>query len=199
MTKTGRPKKEIDWDMLERVCEMSPTLEQVAHVFKCSPDTIERAINTRTKGTFAEFCDNLYKKDLEIVKVRKEINWEAFDGLCGIMCTTEEIANFFKCSESTIRRIVKEQKKMTFKQYFNKKSANGLISIRRFQFHLAKTNATMAIFLGKQYLGQKDKLDYDVNNKIIDATFEELKHLSELEIDKQIGEKIKLLTYKATE
>jgi hypothetical protein len=30
------------------------------------------------------------------------------------------------------------------------------MSLRRAQFKLAETNASMAIFLGKQYLGQKD-------------------------------------------
>lgn len=30
------------------------------------------------------------------------------------------------------------------------------MSLRRSQFRIAETNATMAIWLGKQYLGQKD-------------------------------------------
>ena len=31
------------------------------------------------------------------------------------------------------------------------------MSLRRNQFELSKVNATMAIFLGKQYLGQSDR------------------------------------------
>ena len=37
------------------------------------------------------------------------------------------------------------------------------MSLRRAQFNLAKTNAAMAIFLGKNYLGQKDSADIEFN------------------------------------
>ena len=38
------------------------------------------------------------------------------------------------------------------------------MSLRRKQWNLAKTNATMAIWLGKQYLGQKDNIDIKSEN-----------------------------------
>jgi hypothetical protein len=34
----------------------------------------------------------------------------------------------------------------------------GLASLRRKQFTMAESNASMAIWLGKQYLGQKDQV-----------------------------------------
>ena len=40
------------------------------------------------------------------------------------------------------------------------------MSLRRSQFRLAENNATMAIWLGKQYLGQKDVADIDLNANV---------------------------------
>lgn len=87
---------------------------------------------------------------------KKEIDQKIFENLCGIQCTLEEIAGAFDCSTDTIERWCKRTYKENFADVFNKKRAKGKISLRRTQFELAKKNATMAIFLGKQYLEQKD-------------------------------------------
>ena len=71
-------------------------------------------------------------------------------------CTQVEIAEWFGCSVDTIERAVKREKKIGFAEYYKKKSSKGKTSLRRIQFNLAKTNVTMAIWLGKQYLGQTD-------------------------------------------
>ena len=49
----------------------------------------------------------------------------------------------------------------------------GKSSLRRDQFNLAKRNATMAIFLGKQYLGQRD-IQYTRDAEFGDMSDEEL-------------------------
>lgn len=41
----------------------------------------------------------------------------------------------------------------------------GFVSLRRKQFAMAEKNPTMAIWLGKQYLGQSDKSSVDMNIK----------------------------------
>ena len=88
-----------------------------------------------------------------------EIDKEAFEKLCQMQCTLEEIAGFFDCSHDTVERWVKRTySRKTFSEVFAQKRANGLISLRRSQFRQAETNPTMAIWLGKQYLGQKDIL-----------------------------------------
>jgi hypothetical protein len=43
-----------------------------------------------------------------------------------------------------------------FSQIYKVKRQGGKVSLRRQQFEIAKTNATMSIWLGKQYLGQTD-------------------------------------------
>jgi len=88
------------------------------------------------------------------------IDWNEFDKLCLIQCTLEEIAAWFKCSVDTVERRCKEDKKLNFAEYFKKKSAGGRISLRRSQFKFANAgNPTLLIWLGKQYLDQKDKHD----------------------------------------
>jgi AraC-like DNA-binding protein len=88
---------------------------------------------------------------------RKEIDEEQFISLCNLQCTLEEIAGFFKCSEDTIERWCKRKFDLNFAEAFKKYSAGGRISLRRAQFKLAEKNAAMAIFLGKNYLGQTDR------------------------------------------
>lgn len=85
-----------------------------------------------------------------------EIDAKQFESLCGLQCTLAEIASFFQCSEDTVERWCKRTYELTFADAYKKHSAKGKMSLRRAQFRLAETNATMAIFLGKQYLGQKD-------------------------------------------
>lgn len=95
-----------------------------------------------------------------------QIDQEQFEKLCEIQCTLEEIANVLKCSMDTVERWCKRTYEMGFAEAFKKYSANGKMSLRRNQFKLAETNATMAIWLGKQYLGQKDV-------QVLDATLKE--------------------------
>lgn len=97
-----------------------------------------------------------------MARPQKEINQKTFEYLCSIMCTLGEIAGAFDCSEDTVERWCKRTykgengKPMGFADVFKSKSANGKISLRRTQFRLAENSPAMAIFLGKNYLGQKD-------------------------------------------
>lgn len=92
---------------------------------------------------------------------RIEIDKDQFERLCEIQCTEEEIASVFRCSVDTIERWCKREYGETFADAYKKYSAGGKSSLRRYQFELAKKNAAMAIFLGKQYLGQKDNVEYE--------------------------------------
>lgn len=76
-----------------------------------------------------------------------------------MFCTKEEIAGVFECSEDTIERWCKRTYHMNFADVFKKECAHGKISLRRNQFKLSEKNAAMAIFLGKNYLNQKDAVE----------------------------------------
>lgn len=103
-----------------------------------------------------------------MARPRKEIDQEQFEKLCAIQCTETEIANWFKCSVDTIERWCKETYQdengnpMSFAETFKVYSVDGKISLRRFQFRQAEKSYAMAIWLGKQWLGQRDNMDMSV-------------------------------------
>lgn len=84
-----------------------------------------------------------------------------FEKLCQMQCTLEEIAGFFDCCDDTINNWCKEVYDDNFSGVYKKKSMAGKISLRRNQFKIAEKNASMAIFLGKQYLKQKDNIEVE--------------------------------------
>lgn len=89
----------------------------------------------------------------------KTIDWEQFDKLCFLQCTRKEIAAFFDVNDDTIEAICQREKNISFSGYYEQKSAGGKISLRRRQYKLADSgNATMLIWLGKQWLGQSDQI-----------------------------------------
>jgi hypothetical protein len=89
---------------------------------------------------------------------KKQIDKNYFEKLCSLQCTLIEIASFFDCSIDTIERFCKREYNANFAEVLNKYASVGKISLRRSQFKLAERSATMAIWLGKQILGQEDKI-----------------------------------------
>ena len=88
------------------------------------------------------------------------IDWAMFDKLCAIQCSQREIAAWFNCSEDTIDRAVTREKKMGFAEYFEQKRSPGKIAIRRKQYEVAMNGSVpMLIWLGKQWLGQSEKVE----------------------------------------
>ena len=88
------------------------------------------------------------------------IDKKQFENLCGLQCTLLEICDFFDVEDDTLNSWCKKTYGTTFSEVFKLKRGKGQISLRRMQRKLAEKNAAMAIFLGKQYLGQKDKIEY---------------------------------------
>lgn len=104
-----------------------------------------------------------------MARPRIEIDKRDFEKLCGIQCTLEEIAGFFSCSEDTIERWCKREYNRGFAEVYAQKRGLGRISLRRAQFRMAETNTSMAIWLGKQYLGQKEQQEVAVSTNIDDS------------------------------
>ena len=96
-----------------------------------------------------------------MARPKKEIDYNAVEKLAMIMCTEKEIASFLDCSVRTLQRDEE------FCRIYKKGLDNAKISLRRKQFLLAENSTAMAIWLGKQYLGQYDKVE---NNNISENT-----------------------------
>jgi hypothetical protein len=86
----------------------------------------------------------------------KEINFEQIRYWCDIGATQEEIAGAFYVSADTLSRRIKEKFNMTFAEFKEKTSGAAKIKLRQNQFSLSQKNASMAIWLGKIWLGQQD-------------------------------------------
>ena len=103
---------------------------------------------------------------------KKEINKKQFIDLVGLGCSAEEIRWFFRdesgrsISEDTLARYCKREFGQSFAEYRKENGAVMLkIQLRRNQFALSKKSAAMAIFLGKQYLGQTDNPTAECEDK----------------------------------
>lgn len=111
----------------------------------------------------------------------KEFDKKAFQDLVGLGCSQEEICWYFRdpdgkvANKDTLSRWCKRTFGVNFQEYFEQNGFMALkIRLRRNQFELSKKSAIMAIFLGKNYLGQTDKQEQII------TTVEDLTPLAEM-------------------
>lgn len=102
-----------------------------------------------------------------MARPRKEIDQKDFESLCALQCTKEEICGFFDVSDKTLENWCKRTYAEGFSEVFKKKRGKGKISLRRAQFRLAEKSASMAIWLGKQWLGQKDTVEIERPDEVV--------------------------------
>ena len=95
----------------------------------------------------------------QIKQKQDTISQNIFESLCSIQCTREEICAVLNVSKDTLLRWCKATYGTDFETIFEQKKMYGKMSLRRMQYKLAEKNPTMAIWLGKQYLGQKDTIN----------------------------------------
>jgi hypothetical protein len=89
-----------------------------------------------------------------------EIDLTELERLSAMQCTDEEIAAWFSVSTRTIER---KRKEPEFAEIMERGKAKGRISLRRQQLKLLEAgNSTMAVWLGKQYLGQTDEIRHEL-------------------------------------
>src|SRR5882724_11209570 len=80
--------------------------------------------------------------------------------LAMLQCTDEEVAAWFGVTTKTIER---RRKTGRFAEIMERGRAKGRISLRRTQMRLAEQGSgSVAIWLGKQLLGQVDHIDHRV-------------------------------------
>lgn len=101
---------------------------------------------------------------------KKNIDQQEFEKLCALQCTLNEVCSWFRVDNVTLNRWCKETYGTTFSEVFKVKRGIGQVSLRRSQFQMAEKNPTMAIWLGKQYLGQRENIEIDHgNNELMEA------------------------------
>jgi len=119
----------------------------------------------------------------------KDIDWNLFEQLCSMQCTQYEMAGLLKVHPNTLSDRTKEKFGEEYSIVYKKLSEGGKCSLRRNQFVLSKTNASMGIWLGKQWLGQKDYFEQvGPNEKSLDLGLDLLKNDKTPELMKTIEE-----------
>lgn len=82
----------------------------------------------------------------------KNLDKELLLGLARLDCTVDEIADLMKCSTKHLQRY--------YRHIITEGRVKGKVSLRRFQFQAAERgNPAMLIWLGKQRLNQRDKIE----------------------------------------
>lgn len=103
----------------------------------------------------------------------KKPNWKEVEKLCALQCTIEEIAAFVNICEDTLDKHSKIDHGVSFSEFLKEKKQFGKISLRRKQWKLAEKSAAVAIFLGKNMLGQSDKreVEHSTDDKGLKLTY----------------------------
>jgi len=95
------------------------------------------------------------------------VDWEQVKKLAAIQCTRDEIASFLGICRETLQRAAKREFGVVFGDLLEEWKEGGKVSLRRKQWLLADKSATMAIFLGKQMLGQRDDIRLNHSGAIV--------------------------------
>lgn len=84
-----------------------------------------------------------------MAKKKYNLDVKQIENLARFGCTNIEIAQFFGCDESTIRK--------GYSEFLTKGRATQKLRLRQLQWKSAESgNVTMQIWLGKQILGQSE-------------------------------------------
>ena len=93
-----------------------------------------------------------------------DIDTEQVEKLASFGCTNIEIASFFGCTDSLLRK--------SYSEFLTKGRDKGKIRLRQMQWKAAdKGNVTMLIWLGKQVLGQVEKSEVKWENPVDGVEF----------------------------
>ena len=94
-----------------------------------------------------------------------KLDTEKVEQLAGFGCTNTEIASFFGCDESLIRK--------SYSEYLSKGRDKGKIRLRQLQWRAAERgNVSMMIWLGKQVFSQTDKQEVEHIRPIDEIEFD---------------------------
>lgn len=105
------------------------------------------------------------EKDKTVGRPMKQVDEQTVQKLAQLHCTYDEIASFVGVSTKTLQR--------NYVHLIKKGRETGNISLRRAQFEKALGgNVAMQIWLGKQHLDQRDKIEQTNYNEPLPLVIE---------------------------
>lgn len=96
---------------------------------------------------------------------KANIDWHKVDNLLKAQCDGVGIAGILGVSPDTLYRACQEEHNIGFADYSAQRKSEGKELLRAKQFDSAMSgDKTMLVWLGKQYLGQRDKTENENKN-----------------------------------
>ena len=93
----------------------------------------------------------------------KEMDWRLLDSILQYGASLIDCSELLEMSEDSIQRKIKEESGQTFSEYRESKKSKIRMKLRQKQYEMAMNgNVALLIWLGKNELGQKDKLENDI-------------------------------------
>ena len=89
-----------------------------------------------------------------------EIDWDTFNKLCSFPIKQDDISWILDVSVDKLANEIRAKFDMTFSEYMTKRQATLRLSLLQKQYQVAMNgNVSMLIWLGKNWLGQRDKFE----------------------------------------
>ncbi len=100
----------------------------------------------------------------------KEIDYQKLEVMCSFLCTGEECASVLGIDYDTLNRALARDGHGGFTDFLKKHAGKAKMSLRRAQFRAAieDKNIAMQIWLGKQYLGQREPEKETPDEDVVD-------------------------------
>lgn len=114
---------------------------------------MKQKTNNNTSKKKKNFNTDKSKNKSKVGRPKKQIDYELVERMAEMFCTETEISYALDISVRTL------QKDDEFLRIYKSGLNKGKVSLRRKQFNLAEKSHQMAIWLGKQYLDQTDKIE----------------------------------------
>jgi hypothetical protein len=96
----------------------------------------------------------------------KPIDLAELEKLASLMCTDADMAGFFGLARETFAR--RKAKTKAMQDAIERGRSKGRVSLRKSQFDRARAgDRTMLVWLGKQYLEQKDRVEHSGDLNLI--------------------------------
>ena len=98
---------------------------------------------------------------------KKELDWKVLDAILQFGATLIDCSEMLSLSDDTIQNRIKKQYGITFSEYRHRKMSKMRVKLLQKQFDVAMSgNVALLIWLGKQHLGQSDKMDTIENGQV---------------------------------
>lgn len=117
--------------------------------------------------------------------IYQDLDGEAIKKMCSIGCTQAEIASICGVSTVTLQKYIDEEFGVSWNEFYSTYADGFKMSLRRMQYksalgekspdgekYIVTPSVPMQIWLGKQYLDQKDKHETILDDKTSIPTFE---------------------------